>query len=460
MSTQMQLRGGTTAETLLFTGAQREVTVDTDKNTIVVHDGVTPGGFTVASEAQVADSTYFYVDNTGGGSAANAYILIPQSNTNQPNSYQNGIVLGFVTANANTGASTANFQGLGVKNIKYRGGIDPSAGDIFGRITVIYDSANDWLELQRKPATPLSQIRPVSAAVSGNALTVALDPVVIDFRSPSLSNATINSRTMTASVSLVAPIGATLGTVSGVQSQIAIIAIDNAGTVELAMINLAGGAVLDETTLISTQAISAASTSAQVFYSQSARAGVPYRVMGMVQSTQPAAGTWTSPPSKIQGQGGQAFFGLNSGYLSVIDSKPNGTAGGGITLGAFRTRDLNTIEINEIPGASLSANQVTLPAGTYIADISTALFFAGDARIRLQNITAGTTVFEGVNAVGLGTGTLATPILVMNRKFTLAATSVLELQIRSAVTRLTDGLGLAASLGTSEIYSRITFRRV
>ena len=32
----------------------------------------------------------------------------------------------------------------------------------------------------------------------------------------------------------------------------------------------------------------------------------------------------------------------------------------------------------------------------------TTLFFAGDARIRLQNITAGTTVFEGVNAVGLG----------------------------------------------------------
>ena len=44
MADQLQLRGGSTAQTATFTGALREVTVDTDKKTVVVHDGTTAGG--------------------------------------------------------------------------------------------------------------------------------------------------------------------------------------------------------------------------------------------------------------------------------------------------------------------------------------------------------------------------------------------------------------------------------
>jgi hypothetical protein len=45
MADQLQLRGGTTAETATFTGALREVTVDTDKDTLVVHDNTLAGGY-------------------------------------------------------------------------------------------------------------------------------------------------------------------------------------------------------------------------------------------------------------------------------------------------------------------------------------------------------------------------------------------------------------------------------
>ncbi len=285
MSTQMQLRGGTTAENLLFTGAQREVTVDTDKNTLVVHDGVTAGGFPVATEAQVADGTYFYVDDTPGGSVANSYILSPQTNTNQPNSYMNGILLGFVTANANTGPSSANFQGLGVKNIKYPGGIDPAPGDIFGRVTMIYDSSSDWLELQQKPTSAQAQIRSVTGVVSGNALTVTLAPSILDFRSPTLNNGAVSRRVTVGTTQLIVPAGATLGTTNGVQSTIVIVAIDTGSAVELAVVNFDGVSSLDETSLINTVAISSGSSSASIFYSQNARSGVPYRVVGFVQST-------------------------------------------------------------------------------------------------------------------------------------------------------------------------------
>lgn len=45
MAKRIQFRRGTTAQTAVFTGAPGEITVDTDKKVVVVHDGVTPGGF-------------------------------------------------------------------------------------------------------------------------------------------------------------------------------------------------------------------------------------------------------------------------------------------------------------------------------------------------------------------------------------------------------------------------------
>lgn len=45
MAKRIQFRRGTTAQTSVFTGAPGEITVDTDKKIVVVHDGVTPGGF-------------------------------------------------------------------------------------------------------------------------------------------------------------------------------------------------------------------------------------------------------------------------------------------------------------------------------------------------------------------------------------------------------------------------------
>jgi hypothetical protein len=45
MAKQVQFRRGTTSQHSTFTGAAGEITVDTDKNTAVVHDGSTAGGY-------------------------------------------------------------------------------------------------------------------------------------------------------------------------------------------------------------------------------------------------------------------------------------------------------------------------------------------------------------------------------------------------------------------------------
>ena len=50
MATQVQFRGGTTTEHSSFNGAAREVTVDTTKQTLVVQDGSTNGGFPLLRE--------------------------------------------------------------------------------------------------------------------------------------------------------------------------------------------------------------------------------------------------------------------------------------------------------------------------------------------------------------------------------------------------------------------------
>jgi hypothetical protein len=50
MSTQVQFRRGTSAETATFTGAVGEVTVDLTKNTCVVHNASQAGGYPLLRE--------------------------------------------------------------------------------------------------------------------------------------------------------------------------------------------------------------------------------------------------------------------------------------------------------------------------------------------------------------------------------------------------------------------------
>jgi hypothetical protein len=54
MAKQVQFRRGTTSQHSTFTGAAGEITVDTDKNTAVVHDGSTAGGVPLAKSSELS----------------------------------------------------------------------------------------------------------------------------------------------------------------------------------------------------------------------------------------------------------------------------------------------------------------------------------------------------------------------------------------------------------------------
>jgi hypothetical protein len=161
---------------------------------------------------------------------------------------------------------------------------------------------------------PKSKIQSITASVASNALTITVNPTTLDFRSATLGSGTVNTRTLASAASLVISFGSTLGASNAQGTRIAVLLIDNPGTLEVAAVNLAGGVSLDETGVITTVAEGGAggADSATSIYSITARTGVPYRVVGYVDSTQATAGTYATAPSAVQGVGGQALAALSS----------------------------------------------------------------------------------------------------------------------------------------------------
>ena len=106
MATQLQLRRGTTSENASFTGAVGEVTVDTTKDTLIVQDGSTAGGFELAR----ADGSNFVATSVdiNGGTIDGTTIGASSASTGA-----------FTTLTASTGidvTGTATMDGLTVEN--------------------------------------------------------------------------------------------------------------------------------------------------------------------------------------------------------------------------------------------------------------------------------------------------------------------------------------------------------
>ena len=127
MSKLLQLRGGTTAEHATFTGALREVTVDTTKDTLVVHDGTTAGGFPLLKDADIGVSVQAYDADTTKNDVSNTFT---------------GAQIGTVTALTSTAAAVAinlatnnNFSHTTSENTTLSAPSNPAAGQS-GVITI------------------------------------------------------------------------------------------------------------------------------------------------------------------------------------------------------------------------------------------------------------------------------------------------------------------------------------
>lgn len=142
----------------------------------------------------------------------------------------------------------------------------------------------------------------------------------------------------------------------------------------------------------------------------------------------------------------------------MSDVKASGTAGGSSVAGT-QTRTLNTLVDTTGIVTSLSANQFILPAGTYDIQASASTHQSNGSKLRLRNITDGTTLLLG-SSVFTGTTISTTPNTILNGQITISSPKTLELQHYIAIAKATDGLGLPASSGESEVYAQIRIEKI
>lgn len=146
----------------------------------------------------------------------------------------------------------------------------------------------------------------IAVSVAANACTIALKDksgsnasgssvVQIGFRNATAATGTYAYRSVTAALSITIPSGTTIGTANGITTPIYVYAIDNAGTVELA-VSLSPS--FDEGSIVTTTAISGGS-SATTIYSTTARTGVAVRLIGRFIISEATAGTWASSPTEV-----------------------------------------------------------------------------------------------------------------------------------------------------------------
>lgn len=138
MATEVKFRGGTTAQHAAFTGAAPEMTVDTDLDRVVIHDGATAGGFPTPNFKDLQNQAMVYAAATGTNTLTVTY-------TPAPAAYVAGQRFVFKAANNNTAAVTLNVNGLGAKSIKKNGGVDELGVDdiVAGQVVAVqYDGTN------------------------------------------------------------------------------------------------------------------------------------------------------------------------------------------------------------------------------------------------------------------------------------------------------------------------------
>jgi len=147
----------------------------------------------------------------------------------------------------------------------------------------------------------------------------------------------------------------------------------------------------------------------------------------------------------------------SNGIMIVKDEKTVNTAGGSSVAGT-QVRTLNTVTVNTIVGASLSSNQVTLPAGTYTVRACAPAFISDKHKVIWFNVTDTATTTQGSSAYDDSTTNVVQTDACLDGYFTITASKTYELRHYIQVARATNGLGVFMGQST-EVYARVTIEK-
>ena len=151
---------------------------------------------------------------------------------------------------------------------------------------------------------------------------------------------------------------------------------------------------------------------------------------------------------------------FESQLFHVRDEKTANTSGGTFTSGAWRTRTLNTSVTNEISGASLSSNQITLPSGTYyIFGSANVGYSVGTHSAKLRNTTDSSDTIIGSSEYIATTDGVSNKSFVIGR-FTISAQKVFELQHQCSNTVNTDGFGVNISFVANQVFADVQIWKI
>lgn len=177
------------------------------------------------------------------------------------------------------------------------------------------------------------------------------------------------------------------------------------------------------------------------------------------------ADTTTAMQVSIFKKDGTAVFGNQ--YLKVSERQASGVnAGTSVGNDITQTRTINTTEVNSIPGAFVSLNQVVLPAGTYKYRIRVPAGGGVNAhRAFLYNVTDATYTGVGSSVQALPiSGAAANWDSWVSGRFTIAAQKSFSIRYFDNTSLVNTGLGIAASgsgiSGQPEIYTEAEFEKV
>lgn len=144
-------------------------------------------------------------------------------------------------------------------------------------------------------------------------------------------------------------------------------------------------------------------------------------------------------------------------FVVLQERQVAATDAGGFTTGAQRTRALNTITATAGSPpwfVGLAASQFTLHAGTYRLHWWASAYKVDAHQTVLRNVTDASNTAVGSSELSAAADACMTKSLGC-AYFTLAADKTFELQHSCATTKATDGMGKAANLGFTEIYSEL-----
>jgi hypothetical protein len=217
----------------------------------------------------------------------------------------------------------------------------------------------------------------LTGTVSGHALTISLktaagadpsagDPVPIAFRNATLATGDYSVVSATAATSVVVSSGSTLGTANAVAATLCVYAINNAGTVVLAVSN----GFFDDNSIQSATAEggAGAADSAATLYATATQTNKAIRWLGRIQITEATAGTWDTAPSSIN---------LFPGFNVATTANPTGLyqagtvpGGPGTAAAAGYIGEKTTATIGNSAamstGITINAATLTLNKGSYV----------------------------------------------------------------------------------------------